>query len=498
MPAALPAGLYEHVVTEALADAIAETRTPVSVRDLDSADAHVVLLRHVARQIERALVAMRHHGIDPRQVEMLKDLLARAEELAQADLAGERIVPPARPLEQVGPRTLVRPATPLASSTLLTRNRSEPALGQKLARKIAAADEVDALVAFITVGGFRALRDALESFSNKGGRLRVLTTTFSGTTEVEAIEALARLPGAQVRISYDVRRTRLHAKAWLFRRASGLHTAYVGSANLTQTALGAGHEWMVKVCAADLAHVIEKFGGTFDSLWNDPEFEPFTASAEDRDRLRRALSQERSPADGAAASPLFAQRPYPFQEAILDRLEAERSPHGRTRNLVVAATGTGKTVIAALDYLRQVRRQSARPPLLFIAHRREILEQARATFRSALADAAFGELWTDGALPSRWEHVFATIQSAAPELLSRFSPERFPYVVVDECHHTPADSYQRLVPELRPPPARADGDARAHRRQVAAPRFRRARRRRAALVACARRAAPRSVRVLRR
>ncbi|MBI2392021.1 MAG: DUF3427 domain-containing protein [Deltaproteobacteria bacterium] len=462
MPAALAEGLYEHLVTEALAKGLADARAQVSVQGLDAADAHVLLARHVARQIERALLAIPAAERPLAQSELANAFLARIGELSDLDLADEHVAKPPRRLDAVFRAAApVRPYSPLTSSTLLTRARNDPALGQELAREIASADEIDALVAFITVGGVRALRDALESFANRGGKLRVLSTTFSGTTEVEAIDSLARLPGAEVRISYDVRRTRLHAKAWLFRRkGSGLHTAYVGSANLTSTALGAGQEWMVKVCAADLPHVIEKFAGTFESLWNDPEFEPFT----DRDRLLRALHAERAPSADAPAV-LFALHPFPFQEEILDRLEAERALHGRTRNLVVAATGTGKTVIAAFDYLRHAQARGVRPRLLFIAHRRELLEQARATFRSVLTDAAFGELWTDGALPERWDHVFATIQSAAPELIDRLGPEHFRYVVVDECHHAPADSYQRIVPQVRPDvllgltatPERADG-----------------------------------------
>lgn len=466
MPAALPDGLYEHLVTEALARDIASTAKPVALRDLDPQDAHVLIARHVSRQVERALLAIPASERKTRQLELAASVLASLAHGSENDLADEQIAPPPRRLEQVGARTLSRPGTPLSSSTLLTRNRAEPALGQEIARELASSDQVDVLIAFITVGGIRALRDALESFANQGGTMRVLTTTFSGTTEVEAIEALARLPGVEVRISYDVRRTRLHAKAWLFRRASGLHAAYVGSANLTQTALGAGQEWMVKACAADLPHVIEKFSGTFDSLWNDPEFEPYTCSDEQRDRLRRALHAERGGGRGDEAQVLFALRPFPFQEAILDRLDAERTLQGRRRNLVVAATGTGKTVIAAFDYLRQTdRRGGIRPRLLFLAHRRELLEQARATFRSVLQDRAFGELWTDGALPEQWEHVFATVQSAATELLRRFPPDHFRHVIVDECHHTPADSYQRLVPHLQPDvllgltatPERADG-----------------------------------------
>jgi superfamily II DNA or RNA helicase len=348
---------------------------------------------------------------------------------------------------------------------LLTRNRAEPSIGGELEREIATADRIDVVVAFITVGGVRMLREALESFTRQGNgqtRLRVLTTTFSQTTELAAVEMLANLPATQVKISYDTRRTRLHAKAWLFQRDTGLHTAYVGSANLTSTALGTGQEWMVKICT-DLPHVIEKFRGTFESLWNDSEFELFDpASEQSRSRLNRALTSDAS----AATQVFFSLRPFPFQEEILDRLAAERSFHNRHRNLVVAATGTGKTVVAAFDYCRQLPPSGIPPRLLFLAHRREILDQARITFRHALHDGAFGELLSQGEEPEQWQHVFATIQSAASrQLLERFGPEHFEYVVVDECHHAPADSYQQLIPKLRPhillgltaTPERSDG-----------------------------------------
>ena len=279
----------------------------------------------------------------------------------------------------------------------------------------------------------------------------MLTTVFTKTTELAAVELLAALPHAQVKVSYDDRRTRLHAKAWLFRRETGLDTAYIGSANFTSTALGSGQEWMVKACAADMPDVIDRFKGTFESLWNDSEFEAFDPTSEaSRTRLRDALA----PADPSALNApglFFALRPFPFQEEILDRLAAERSVHGRHRNLVVAATGTGKTVVAAFDYVRQLGPAQIPPRLLFLAHRKEILEQARQTFRHALHEGAFGELLADGNEPTRWDHVFATIQSAASrDLLTRFGPEHFQYVVVDECHHAPADSYRALIPHLRP------------------------------------------------
>ncbi len=291
------------------------------------------------------------------------------------------------------------------------------------------------------------------------------TTTFTGTTELVALDALARLPGAEVRVSYDTRRTRLHAKAWLFQRSSGLDTAYIGSANLTHTALTGGHEWTMKAAAGDLSAVLAKFAGTFATLWDDVEFEPYHPDdPAHRARLGAALSSE--VAGAPTPLTLLALRPLPFQERILDKLEAERAVHQRRRNLVVAATGTGKTVIAALDYARIAARAGARPRLLFLAHRTDLVRQARDTFRHALCDAAFGELSTDGERATRLDHVFATVQSAlSGKLLDRVGAAHFRHVIVDECHHLPAASYRSLVTALAPEllvgltatPERADG-----------------------------------------
>lgn len=470
MPRDLAEGLYEHVVSEELAQALEETALRSDQRSLDPADAPLTLSRHLAREIERALEAIPGKDRVIAQTELVNALLARLLELAPAAAQPElRVLLPPKRLESLyRSQPFPRPQTPLASSTLLTRSRSEPALGHELAREISSADRIDAVVAFVTMGGIRAIRDALESFSGRGTgeRFRLLTTTFTGTTEPEALDALARLPGVSVKVSYDVRRTRLHAKAWLFHRDSGLHSAYVGSANLTSTALGSGHEWMVKVTAGDLPHVVDKFEGTFETLWNDPEFERYDpANAADRGRLAAALGSERT-AQSEATPVLFRLRPFPFQEEILDRLAAERLVHCRRRNLVVAATGTGKTVIAAFDYKRQIGPDEIPPSLLFLAHRRELLEQARLTFRHVLGTGDFGELLVQGEEPKSWDHVFATIQSAeSRELVKRLGPDHFSYVVLDEAHHAPARSYQAIVPCLQPrillgltaTPERSDG-----------------------------------------
>src|SRR6187402_327633 len=262
MAGRLPEGLYERVVTSALAEDLRslEPGQSVTTEPLDPADSHVALARHLAAEVQRVLDGVRGEDKPGAQVAIVNRLL----EALQAE---ERVAEPGTELRSIHRATpYERPHTPLATSTLLTRNRAEPNLGSELAREVASADRIDVLIAFITVGGVRLLRDALDRFAARAKgplSLRVLTTVFTKTTELAAVELLAALPHAQVKVSYDDRRTRLHAKAWLFHRDSGLDTAYVGSANLTSTALGSGQEWMVKACAADLGGVIDKFKGTF-------------------------------------------------------------------------------------------------------------------------------------------------------------------------------------------------------------------------------------------
>jgi HKD family nuclease len=278
-------GFYEEVVTGGLAQALelVANERHIDVRTLGD-DADVILARLIRGQIERAFADVGGSGDDrlARQVQLAEELLGvlEARRLVGAD---QHISPPARELRGVFPDPAARPRrpeTPFGTSTLLTLGHGEPRIGHELACEIDSADRVDALVSFVTKGGVRVLRDAIDRLVLRhcaGGPpiLRLITTTYTGATEATAIEELARLPGVEIRVSYDGRRTRLHAKAWLFHRKSGLTTAYVGSANLSSPALTTGLEWMVKLAGADLPHVIAKFSGAFETLWADREFQRF-------------------------------------------------------------------------------------------------------------------------------------------------------------------------------------------------------------------------------
>ena len=168
-----------------------------------------------------------------------------------------------------------------------------------------------------------------------------------GATDVKAIEELRKLSNTHIKVSYNTKTTRLHAKAYIFYRETGFTTAYVGSSNLSNAALTSGLEWNTKVTRRDLPETIDKIAATFEYYWNDREFEYY---AEDqRERLARALKAEKYFDTNNADVYTMDINPYSYQQEILDKLEAERTVRGYTRNLVVAATGTGKTAISAFS-----------------------------------------------------------------------------------------------------------------------------------------------------
>jgi superfamily II DNA or RNA helicase len=472
----LSAGAYEHVVTRGIERQLAGfDKDLVDRSQLDPADSHEVLSRHIAAIAERALKAVPGQGAArltaqlelanhitesikaavPRAVHQ-DDLLSTPPELLTA------IVPrPPAPAEVVFP---VRPQTPLASGALLTNGRGQPRIGTEVNKEMASADEVQLLCAFIKWHGVRLLQDSVRQLVARGGRLRIITTTYLGATEQRALDKLAEL-GAEIRISYETRTTRLHAKSWMFLRKSGASTAYVGSSNLSKSALIDGLEWNVRLSQLEQDAVVETIRATFVEYWNDPAFEAYDPqSADDRERLAKALTRAAGPKPGDLPIDVTSidVRPYPYQQEILERLDAERVVHGRRHNLVVMATGTGKTVVAGLDY-RRLRRTGVES-LLFVAHQERILRQSRAVFRQVLRDGTFGELFVGGERPQQWRHVFASVQSLH-QIVGELDPDRFDMVIVDEFHHAEAPTYQRLLERLKPrillgltaTPERADG-----------------------------------------
>ena len=326
----LKLGLYEQLVTRELEDvlrAVDQTRLAIDRAQLDPADAHVALARHLHQVLERVLKALPEHERLNQQLLLCNAILDRLREVAPPAASpepGELVAsPPAelRAVHQVaalpaGTATRVpRPIVPLSASGLLVNARGEPGVGHALQQEIPSADSIDVLCAFVRWNGLRLLDSALHAHCERGRPLRVLTTTYIGATERRALDRLVSI-GAQVRVSYDTRSTRLHAKAWLFNRETGFSTAYVGSSNLSHSALLDGLEWNVRLSQVASPELVEKFRATFESYWEDPEFEPYDP-ARDAGRFDRAVAGES--ATQALAFLSLDVVPYPHQREILER-----------------------------------------------------------------------------------------------------------------------------------------------------------------------------------
>jgi superfamily II DNA or RNA helicase/HKD family nuclease len=444
-------GLYEQLVTQTLLRQLTAVADLITITPVDAGNQPHVLARYVESAVQRALAATS----DPRRrLELVNSVLRT---LADDD---DTVSEPARQLQAVLPApgpgvdayADVRPATPLSEAALLTNTRGEPNFGSEIKAELGTADEVDLLCAFVKWYGLRLLEPELRRLRARNAPFRVITTTYIGATDPNALDRLVRDFGAEVKISYDSERTRLHAKAWMFRRATTFDTAYVGSSNLSRAALLDGVEWNVRLSRTGTPSLLDKFRATFDTYWNDPSFELYDPQ-QDRDRLDDALAEasgRRTHERVTLSLSGLEVRPFAYQQTMLDALDVERLVHDHHDNLVVAATGTGKTVVAALDFRRLGSGVGERPSLLFVAHRREILEQSLRTYREVLSDADFGELYVGGARPERWRHVFASVQSLTAYGVDRIDPSAYDIVVIDEFHHAEAATYRRLLNHLEP------------------------------------------------
>jgi superfamily II DNA or RNA helicase len=348
----------------------------------------------------------------------------------------------------------IMPITGLTQSELFCGSNVGVSLETEIKREIQSSDKIYWLVSFIKWTGIRIFKNELESFARSGKQLKIITTSYMGATDAKAVEFLASLPNTEVKLSYNTNRERLHAKSYLFIRNTGFHTGYIGSSNLSHSALTSGLEWNLKITSQEIPHIIEKSLSTFETYWESPDFEHFDGKAASREKLTNALQEAKGTFNNAAPNFYFDIKPHSHQQTILEKLQVERNLHNRYRNLVVAATGTGKTIISAFDFARFYHK-NPEAKFLFIAHREEILKQALGAYRGVLKNSTFGELWVGNNKPNKYQHLFASIQSLNNQLNSQteqlaLSEDYFDYIVIDEVHHISASSYRTVLKHFSP------------------------------------------------
>jgi len=455
----LKEGIYENLINERLLEDMRQTEQAGMVchtEPMDAAESAKMLADFLAESIRKKLedsdvsvedkIEMTNRILETADVDD-GEILSLTPQLLSAVVSAQR---DAR--LRATRQGLVRPLSGFRVSNLFTGGQSGVSLGTEIMRDIASADQICIIVSFLRMSGIRMMLDQLRDFCKTDGhRLRVITTTYCGVTEAKAVEQLASLPNTELRISYNTTIERLHAKSYIFVRQSGLSTAYIGSSNLSHSAQTDGLEWNIRVTNVENPHIIKSALATFEMYWNSENFEDFREGG--IEKFRRELALQRSRNSGLPVEALTRYQLLPHQKAILDRLQVEREENGLYRNLVVAATGTGKTVISAFDYKRFRDAHPGHDRLLFVVHREEILKQALRTFRSVLGDPNFGELWVGAFRPDDGlEHLFVSVATLNSNL-DLFRQQGFgfyDYLIIDEAHHAAASSYRVLVDEFRP------------------------------------------------
>lgn len=458
-------GIYESLITQIIQQKLEKLENEVfyvSTTKIDKAEASRVLTKHLSSIIQSALDSIDKSDAIELQIEIANKIIFLLRDvLKNEDFNNELIAVEAEILNAIFSKIdndyadlnlrlkEITPYTRLTHSELFTGGNVGISLESELKKEILSADEIDLLVSFIKFKGIIILERELKEFTKRGGKLRVITSTYMGASDYKAIKLLSELENTEVKISYNSSNERLHAKAYLFKRNTGFDTAYIGSSNFSRSALTDGLEWNLKVTTKEVGHIIDKFKKTFDSYWQSDDFETFDSNLH-TDKLIESLNQGRSKDFNTFIPSFFDLKPYPFQSEILEKLQVERDVHDRHRNLVVAATGTGKTVISAFDYKSFTsNHKSAR--LLFLAHRKEILQQSLGVFRGILKDNNFGELWLDGFVPNKYEHVFASVQTLYNNIdVLIFTPNYFDFIIIDECHHMAANSYRPIINYFKP------------------------------------------------
>lgn len=299
-------------------------------------------------------------------------------------------------------------------------------------------------VAFVTTTGIGMLKTQLADFSARGATGKILVSPYLGFNEPAALYELLKLENIEVRLTDE--KVKSHAKVYLFNHIQE-QTVIVGSSNLTHSAMKLNYEWNVKLTSADNGDFIKRATADFDTLWNNSEIlSPTSIATYEKNRKQLVQTEvigEPYPAD---ASDYPVVKPNTMQKEAIVAIKELRQTEAE-RALVISATGTGKTYLAAFDV------KEAQPQrMLFLVHREQILRDAEASFQKVIGFKDEEScIYKSGMDLSDKKFVFATVQSLArQENLDILAADLFDYILIDEVHHAAASSYQRIMNHFDP------------------------------------------------
>jgi len=347
----------------------------------------------------------------------------------------------------------------LFNGSKLTTGNSNDALLPKLVTAINNATEIEITVSFIQTSGLKLLFEPLLDALNNKASISLLTSDYLSITNPDALRQLLLLQerGAKTKVFECVNNISFHMKSYIFVKTKENSIveacAYIGSNNISRTALLTGHEWCLRhdyeepknsIAAQEFLNIRKEF----NTIFNHSSSKKLTNEWIDRYQIRylKNNTQKLFAVDAQHTIDDVADEVVPnsVQVEALNALTLSRKK-GFKRGLVVLATGMGKTWLSAFD-VKQIKAKK----VLFVAHREEILLQAERTFIRLLDNVRTG-LYNGDKKQVNADFLFASIQTIGKkEHLKKFLPEHFDYVIVDEFHHASASTYKKLLSYFQP------------------------------------------------
>lgn len=330
----------------------------------------------------------------------------------------------------------------------LFTNSNEQNLIEQLNKEIVSSDAVAFIYPFISKVMINKLRNAFIYAHHHSIPITFITTTFDDQALFNNLYELEQLinqyPNITIRVedNTELRSERIHIKAAIFQRESGFSSAIIGSSNLTMPGMLTGREWNLRINQFDNQKLYQTIYQEYQKLWDDSLIN-FNDDTIRKDLFRR-IKQRQTDQHIQLVNYVL----YDFQIEILQKLVYRRQIN-KHKHLIIMATGTGKTVVSAFDYLKQIQSNGRRPKILFLAHQKEIIEQALATFRQVLNDVNFADILSVQQNNFSSGYLFATIQTVHRHL-NKFNRVQFDLIIFDEAHHIAAKTFDHVFKYFQP------------------------------------------------
>ena len=321
------------------------------------------------------------------------------------------------------------------------------------------------IVSFIRYSGIQLLISTLDELEKQGIQGEIITSVYLNITDSKALQKLLSYKNIKVKI-YNNSSESFHTKAYLFEKEK-YHSVVIGSSNISQSALYSAEEWNVKLTDSSFFNIYGKSLNQFEKLWHSNEAIELTQDFIDEyEKYKKSVNVQNT----------FDYRktkieqenefvPNSMQKRVLQKLKETRI-NGNKKGLVISATGTGKTYLAAMDIkqffeinsntenklfeINDKKSKTSNIKFLFIAHREELLENAINVFSKILKidKNEFGRIY-GGLKEIDKSIIFASIQSLR-NCYNEFKPSFFDYIIVDEFHHSMSDSYLKTLSYFNP------------------------------------------------